>query len=161
MAATRAKKQQHRHYKTLIVLVASMTVGTFMLYSLAQISPKVTPLHSRTPGHWNRISIRALTTEAQRGFFHFRIDTDGRLFQSRAWDTGQFDRGTPGTVHVLLTCKRNDLRVSSNQAETLSRIISQLRRELSIEAENVTVDSTAGGVAERQTPTSSPHLRRT
>jgi len=160
MAGTRAKQQQHRHYKTLIVLVASMTAGTLMLYSLAQLSPRVTPLSSRTPGQWNRISIRALTSDAPRGFFHFRIDADGRLFQSRAWDAGQYERGTPGTVHVLLTCQRSDRRVTSSQADTLSRIISQLRRELSIESDNVTVDHATGETV-RETSMTSPHLRRT
>ena len=138
-----------------------MTVGTLMLYSLAQLSPRVTPLRSDTPGQWNRVTIRTIPSDAPRGFSHFRIDAEGRLFQSRAWDAGQFERGTPGAIHVLLTCDRNDRQVSTDQAAILSRILTQLRRELSIAPENINVDTTAGGLAEQPTTTTSPHLRRT
>ncbi|HPF39633.1 MAG TPA: N-acetylmuramoyl-L-alanine amidase [Phycisphaerae bacterium] len=156
MAKKRTKPQQNRHYKTLIVLVCSMTIGTFVLYGMAQISPAI-PLQSRAATHWNSISIRKVVQDAPRGFFHFRIDHEGRIFQSRAWDAGQFDRSNPGAIQVLLTCDRDDLVPSYGQYESLELFISRLCKTYSIDSERgITVEQPAATVADAR-----PHLRRT
>ncbi|MCB9852121.1 MAG: N-acetylmuramoyl-L-alanine amidase [Phycisphaerales bacterium] len=155
MAKKRAK-QQNRHYKTLIVLVCSMTIGTFVLYGMARISPAI-PLQSRSAASWNRISIRKVADDAPRGFFHFRIDHEGRIFQSRAWDAGQFDRANPGAIQVLLTCDQDDLVPSYGQYESLELFISRLCKTYSIDSErNISVENSAATVADAR-----PHLRRT
>ncbi len=156
MAQKRTNKQ-HRHYKTLIVLVFSMTAGTFFLYGLAMISPAAIPLQSRSAYHWNRIVIRATTADAPRGFFHFRIDDEGRIFESRAWDAGRpIAPSDPSTIHVLLTCEHGDLQVSPVQYDKLTLFISRLRKKYSIVSENVAMEAPPGSVADAR-----PKLRRT
>lgn len=155
MAKKRTQQQQNRHYKTLMVLVCSMTIGTFVLYGMAQISPAI-PLQSRSNNNWNRILIRATTTDAPRGFFHFRIDAEGRVFQSRAWDARQIDRNNPGAIKVLLTCDRPDLVPTPDQYHNLELFISQLRKTYYIAGENVAMEQTSTTVADAR-----PHLRRT
>ena len=156
MAKKRTQQQQNRHYKTLIVLVCSMTFGTFVLYGMAQISPAI-PLQSRAASHWSRISIRKVSEGAPRGFFHYRIDSAGRIFESRAWEAGQVNRNDPNAIQVLLTCDRNDLVPSYEQYKSLELFISQLCRQHSIDAErNISVEQPTTTVAD-----SRPHLRRT
>ncbi len=139
-----AKRNQHRHYKTLIVLVLAMTIGAFVLFWAARFSP-ITPLKGTREAatDWTRISVRAETPAADRGFFHYRIDAAGRLFQSYAWKAGQGERNTPGTIHVLLTCPDDRLEVSPEQAGTLSQIISKLRQRHGVPADRVRVEPTA------------------
>ncbi|MCG8408540.1 MAG: hypothetical protein MI923_25340 [Phycisphaerales bacterium] len=144
-------RHQNRHFKTLIVLVLAMTSGTFLLFWVAQVAP-VTPLKGKTLSTkaWTEISVRANAASAPRGFFHYRIDHTGRLFQSNAWTAGQHDRGHPGAIHVLLTCPDYDMRVSPSQAKTLSQIISKLRHDHAIASDKVQVDATEGVVDSSQ-----------
>jgi hypothetical protein len=155
-----ATRNQHRHYKTLIVLVLAMTVGAFVLFWAARVSP-VTPLRGtrEASADWTRISVRAEAPAASRGFFHYRIDAAGRLFQSYAWKAGQGERNTPGTIHVLLTCPDERLQISPEQAGTLSQIISKLRHRHAVPADRVRVEPTADrGAGEDAQPS---RLRRT
>jgi len=144
-----AISHQHRHFKTLIVLVLSMTIGTILLFWVAQIAP-ITPLRGKTAAAvtWTRVVVRAQPAETSHGFYHYRIDESGRLFQSHAWLEGRHDRNSPGAIYVLLTCPDLRLRVSPSQAETLSRIISELRDKHAIGEERVSVEA-AQGVADR------------
>ncbi len=139
-----ATRNQHRHYKTLIVLVLAMTIGAFVLFWAARLSP-VIPLSATREARvdWSRISVRAEALPVTRGFFHYRIDASGRLFESYAWKAGQSERNTPGTIHVLLTCTDESLQVSPEQARTLSQIISKLRQRHSVPADRVRVEPTA------------------
>lgn len=148
MRATTARNQ-YRHYRTLIALVLAMSAGTSLLFWLARFSP-VTPLRSTAQAslQWTQISVRAESEQAPRGFFHYRIDEAGHLYQSYAWKAGQADRGTPKTIHILLTCHDVDARVTEPQARTLSKVISQLRDQYDIAADRVYVEATRG-VAER------------
>ncbi|MFQ5501829.1 MAG: N-acetylmuramoyl-L-alanine amidase [Phycisphaerae bacterium] len=134
-----AARHQHRHLKTLIVLVLSMTGGTYFLFWIAQFSP-VTPLRASVR-NWTKISVRAESDRIPGGFYHYRVDETGRLFQSRAWETGQYERNSPGTIHILLSCGNDRVRVSPEQAKTLSRILSTLRRDYIIPVRNVVVDT--------------------
>ncbi len=138
MAAVHAR-HQHRHFKTLIVLVLAMTGGTFLLFGVARMSP-VTPLRA-SAGPWNQIVVRTEGPQSDRGFFHYRIDESGRLFQSYAWKAGQHDRRNPGTIHVLLTCPDNSLQVTGAQARTLSVILGQLQSRFAVSSDAITVDS--------------------
>lgn len=155
MAKKRTKQQQNRHYKTLMVLVCSMTVGTFVLYGMARLSPAI-PLQSRSAARWNRILIRVTASDAPRGFFHFRIDDEGRIFQSRAWDARQSQRNSPGAIKVLLTSDRPDLVPTAEQYRKLELFISRLRKSFDIPGENVAMEQTTTSVADAR-----PHLRRT
>ncbi len=147
MPKAKPQRQQHRHYKTLIALVFCMTAGTFLLYGVATISP-VTPLRSHAPRDWNRISIRAVEPGAERGFYHYRVDENGRTFKSNAWSYQQVQRGAPTTIHIILTTSRNDLRVTSDQANSLAILISNLRMEYEIAEANVDVESDTRGFAD-------------
>lgn len=144
-----AISHQHRHFKTLIVLVLAMTSGTILLFWVARIAP-ITPLRGKSAAAaaWTRIAVRAEPAELSHGFYHYRIDATGRLFQSHAWLEGRRERTSPETVHILLTCPDRSLRVSPAQAETLSRIISELRTRHAIPPTRVSVEA-AQGVADR------------
>lgn len=152
-----ALRHQHRHFKTLIVLVLAMTGGTILLFWIAQLAP-VTPLRASI-NPWSRISVRAQDDLGPRGFYHYRIDASGRLFQSRAWNNGESNPANPGTIHLLLTCPGSERRVTSAQAATLSHILSRLRSEHSISSGNVHVEATQGVVDRGALPSS--RLRRT
>lgn len=153
-------RHQYRHYRTLIALVLAMTGGTMVLFWLGRFSP-VTPLRSTAAMNrpWTQISVRAEDGRGARGFFHYRIDETGRLFQSYAWKAGQPDRATPKTIHVLLSCGTPDAKVTDAQARTLTRVISQIRSEHDIAADRVFVEA-AKGIADRGESGSS-RLRRT
>lgn len=131
----------HRHFKTLIVLVLSMTGATFFLFWLANLSP-VTPLRARPMQslNWDSISVRAERPGDTRGFFHFRIDEDGKLYQTSAWKAGQPSANLPGAIHILLSSDSGSDRPTVAQASSLSRTISELRRRYGIGESQVHVD---------------------
>lgn len=137
MAAGKSR-HQHRHYKTLIALVVSMTGGTFVLLWVGKLSP-VTPLRGQVPAtpRWSEIAVRADSDHKPRGFFHLRIDEAGQLFQSSAWKIGQPDPDHPETIHLLLTSSSEG--VTTAQKQTLSRTIADLRRQHAIPTNGVSV----------------------
>ncbi len=145
MAASKSR-HQHRHYKTLIALVLSMTGGTFFLLWVGRLSP-VTPLLGQVASaqRWNDIAVRAEDDRNPRGFFHLRIDESGMLYQSSAWKNGQPDPDHPETIHVLLTSSGG---VTPAQTQTLSRTIADLCRRHGIASEHVSV---LGGDSSTQT----------
>ncbi len=138
MAAS-TSRHQHRHYKTLIALVVSMTGGTFFLLWVGRLSP-VTPLRGKVPApqRWSEIAVRAENDHNPRGFFHLRIDEAGQLYQSSAWKIGRPDPDHPETILVLLT-STDDAGVTQVQTQTLSRTLADLRRQHGIPSERVSV----------------------
>ena len=138
--AADSTRHHNRHYKTLILLVLSMTGGTFLLLWLAQFSP-VTPLRGRTsgPAQWTEISVRAEASPDAGGFYHLRIDGDGRLFRSDAWRYQQPHPDNPSMIQILLSATRPDGRPLPAQQQTLSRVLAQLGRDHKIASERVTV----------------------
>jgi hypothetical protein len=146
MPATTAR-HQHRHFKTLIVLVLSMTGGTMFLFWVGGLAP-VTPLRGKTVAavdnrdadNWSRISVRAQRSDQPLGFHHFRIDQQGRISEDPAWQTGQQDSRTPGTVHVVLSCDSTPDRVRPIQTKVLSRLIADLRAQYHIPKDQVRID---------------------
>jgi len=134
------------------MLVLAMTGGTMSLFWLAQVSP-VTPLSGRTasPSAWNAIAIRTASSDDPRGFYHFRIDESGRVFQSGAWQGFRSHPDTPGAIHILVTTNRPGQIVSPAQAATLSRTLSDLQSRLSIPDARIVVadDAPATGETER------------
>ncbi|MBN2560968.1 MAG: N-acetylmuramoyl-L-alanine amidase [Phycisphaerae bacterium] len=149
MPSTSAR-HQHRHYKTLIVLVLSMTSGTFLLFWVGKLSP-VTPLTSlrgRTSAPvapaakvWNEIAVRTQDADRPRGFFHYRIAETGRLFQSSAWKQATHDPHSAGTIQILITCKSPDVRLTTAQTRTLTRLIGDLRATHGIPKDHVRVSA--------------------
>lgn len=139
MAAS-SRRHRHRHYKTLILLVLSMTGGTFLLLWLAQFSP-VTPLRSRTPGQgdWREVVIRAESASTSSGFYHLRVDRNGRLYRSEAWRHQQPHPDQPTTVQVLLSATNSDGRPTPAQQQTLSRVLAELSSRHGITSDRVVV----------------------
>ncbi|RIK64257.1 MAG: hypothetical protein DCC65_14670 [Planctomycetota bacterium] len=139
-ASSSTNRHQHRHYKTLILLVLSMTGGTFLLLWLAQFSP-VTPLRGRSAGatDWREIEVRAESTAAAAGFYHLRIDANGRLFRSDAWKYQQAHPEQPGVIAVLLSSTHSNGRPTPAQQQTLSRVLAELGQRYSIDAQEVSV----------------------
>ena len=137
MAAAKSR-HQHRHYKTLIALVVSMTGGTFFLLWVGRLSP-VTPLRGQviSAPRWSGITVRTESDRNPRGFFHLRIDESGQLFQSSAWKIGQPDPDHPSAIHVLLTSE--GAGVTAAQTQTLSRTIADLRLQHGIASNDVSV----------------------
>ncbi len=149
-----SSRSQHRHYKTLILLVLSMTCGTFFLYWLAQLSP-VTPLAATRL--WNRIAVRAEPTSTPDGFYHLRIDDAGRLFQSDAWRDRRAHPGSPRTIHVLLTASL-DGGATEAQARVLSHTLADLGQEFGITNDQVQVARSAS-FASAESSSNLPRLR--
>ena len=137
----RIASHSHRHFKTLIVLVFSMTGATFSLFWLANLSP-VTPLRARPIQtlNWHSISVHAEKPGDARGFFHFRIDEAGKLYQTSAWKAGQPSANLPGAIHILLSADNGLAKPTTAQTASLSRTISELRRRYSIGESRVHVD---------------------
>lgn len=138
--AARTARHQHRHYKTLIVLVMSMTGGTMFLFWIGQLAP-VTPLRSSTPTArtWTQIAVRSQDAREQDGFHHFKIDEAGRPSVSEAWDQAKHDARGSGTVHILVTCESTEARLTTVQAEKLKRLIDILRTEHRIAPDRVRI----------------------
>lgn len=136
--AIASTRSQHRHYKTLIVLVVAMTGGTLFLYWVGQLSP-VTPLRSSTPSAeaWRQIGIRVQPTSEFAGFYHWRVDEHGDLYRSAAWRQGQQDPTLPGTIQILLTTAARTDRVGENQAKALARLVGDLRERYHIQEDRV------------------------
>jgi hypothetical protein len=137
----RTASTSHRHFKTLIALVLSMTGGTFFLFWLANLSP-VIPLRARPnqAANWDRISVRTARPGDDRGFFHFRIDEQGHLFQTSAWKAGQASAGSPGVIHILLSSEGNSDRATTVQTTALSRAIADLCRQYGISENRIVVN---------------------
>lgn len=145
LMANRAKQHQHRHFKTLILLVISMTVGTFFLFWV----DKVTPAHRRqtlqslsagSVGSWRDIAIRQSASQIQAGFFHFRIDESGRLYRrTKIWDAGPRDPRANGTIQIVLT-RGPSGPASSAQQLTLRRLLDDLGRRHNIPVSRIQPD---------------------
>lgn len=149
MAAS-TSRHQHRHYKTLILLVLSMTGGTFLLLWLAQFSP-VTPLRGTSPGpaSWKEILVRAETASDANGFYHLRIDGKGRLYRSDAWRYQQAHPEQPHTIQLLLCETHATGRPTPAQQQTLSRVLAELSGQYEIPSNQVQVRAGTSLLASR------------
>lgn len=138
--AVSTARHQHRHFKTLILLVLSMTGGTFLLFWIGGLAP-VTPLRGERPTAkvWTRMAVRAEDARRSPGFFHFRIDGDGRRFQSNDWKAGREDTRNPGTIEVLVSSDLPQARLTPVQTKALARLIADLRGEFGIPKDRVRV----------------------
>ena len=134
MAAT-ATRHQHRHFKTLILLVIAMTVGTFFLFWV----DRLTPLTARTATPWREIAIRSAGVSGDWGFYHIRIDESGDLYETNAWQTGPRDPRAGGTIHVVLTRQDPRRTAPHAQAAALARVLEQLRGKYRIPQRHVRV----------------------
>lgn len=138
-------RHQHRHFKTLIVLVLSMTGGTYFLFWVGGLAP-VTPLRGSTglavdaPSAWDRIQVQARPTGDREPFFHFRIDPTGRLLESRAWQAGQGSGRATGTIHILVSCSTTEARLTASQSSALVRLIADLRGRYGIAKDRVVIE---------------------
>lgn len=136
-AASAAHK--HRHYKTLILLVVSMTVGAFFLFWLGQMAP-VTPLRGKAAvsDKWGRVVVRtAASTQADAGFFHYRIDEAGQLYQTAAWKNSMHDPRHADAIQIVVSLPSGDAGISRTQEKSLARLVSELRRKFSIPADQI------------------------
>ena len=136
---------KNRHYKTLILLVISMTVGAFFLFWLSKMTP-VIPLRGKvaTAPSWNKITVRtASTAQRERGFFHYRIDEDGQLFQTNAWKAGSQHPRQLGAIQVLVTVSDSDAGINVAEEKALTRLVSDLRQKYGISANQVRLEKSA------------------
>ncbi len=133
-------RHQHRHYKTLIVLVLAMTGGTFLLFWVGKLAP-VIPLRGNTPvaQSWDRISVRAESADVAAGFYHLRIDGSGWLYQSSAWNAGRHDRNAPGTIQLVLTSDLPGGKITTAQSQALSHVIADLCKQYRIQPGQIAV----------------------
>jgi hypothetical protein len=131
-------RHQFRHFKTLIVLVVAMTGSTIFLFWLGRLAP-VTPLRAKTPAAWNQIVVRAAGPQTEGGFYHFKIDEQGRVRESSAWAGQRYAQGSDGTIHVLIACGTRDAKLTPTQSQTLTRTIAGLRRSYGIATDQVRV----------------------
>lgn len=140
MQSVPVRQHQHRHYKTLIVLVLAMTGGMLFLFWVAELAP-VTPLRSQLPAAapWDRILVKAQDLSSPKGFCHFYIDEQGQPFKSRAWEDKREEPGNDGAIVVIVGCESSDGRLTNPQATALSRVIADLRAQHRIRGDRVEV----------------------
>ncbi|MBI5764040.1 MAG: N-acetylmuramoyl-L-alanine amidase [Planctomycetes bacterium] len=133
---------KNRHFKTLILLVVSMTVGAFFLFWLGQMTP-VTPLSARakSAAPFKEIAVRTGMAETRdKSFFHLRIDEEGRLFQTTAWKAKAHDPRRLGTIQIVLTVSEQDEGISAAQQKCLARLLADLRKDFAIASSNIRLD---------------------
>jgi len=133
-------KHKHRHFKTLILLVVSMTSGAFLLFWVDQHTPTHRPrtLRGMVPNSgWTDVAVRTVSAADAHGFFHFRIAADGQWYQSSAWTQGRRDPKAESTIHVVLTKAAGASRVSDAQQSALRLLVEQLRRQYQIAPDHV------------------------
>ncbi len=133
---------KNRHFKTLILLVVSMTFGAFFLFWLGQMTP-VTPLTARakTSATFKDIAVRTTLAEARdKSFFHLRIDEQGRLFQTTAWKAKAHDPRRLGTIEVVLTLPDRDEGITAVQEKSLAKLLADLRKDFAIPTDNIRLD---------------------
>src|SRR5439155_10998344 len=119
-----AAAHKHRHFKTLILLVISMTFGAFFLFWLGRLTP-VVPLRGKAKPvvSWNGIAVRTAQADvANLGFFHYRIDAAGQLWQTSAWKAHAQDPKKPGTIEIVLNV-RERAEISSSQERALAKLV--------------------------------------
>lgn len=133
---------QHRHFKTLLVLVLAMTGGTFLLFGVAKLAPvmHVAPLRAEAlPARtWTQVVVRSATADVPKGFFHWRIDEVGRLYQTDAWANGQ-DPSGDGTIQVLISTSAPGGGVTPKQTRQLTRLLADLQSQFDIAKDRVRV----------------------
>lgn len=135
---------KNRHFKTLILLVVSMTFGAFFLFWLGQMTP-VTPLSARakSAATFKDIAVRTGMAESRdKSFFHLRIDEEGRLFQTTAWKAKAHDPRRLGTIQIVLTVSEQDEGITTAQEKCLAKLLSDLRNEFAIANSNIRLDRT-------------------
>src|SRR4051812_46428477 len=100
-------RHQHRHFKTLILLVVSMTAGAFLLFWIDHLAPSQRPRTLRgmsaAGGAWGRVAVRTQDSADDPGFFHFRIDEGGQLYQSNFWTAGYQHPDSEGVIHIVVS----------------------------------------------------------
>lgn len=139
-------KHKHRHFKTLILLVVSMTGGAFLLFWVDKNTPTHRPrtLRGMVANHaWTDVAVRAVGAGEDHGFFHFRIAPDGQWYQSNAWTERRRDPKAESTIHVVLSRPVGSSRVSDAQQSALRQLVEQLRREYKISLDHVRPVATA------------------
>ena len=136
--ASQSIKHSNRHFKTLILLVVSMTAGAFLLFWIDKHTPTHRPrtLRGLTASKpWTDVAIRSAASAQGVGLFHFRIDADGNWYQSSAWKNGLRDPANEGTIHILLT--RDGGGSPEAQQLALRRLVDQIQREHRIDTDHI------------------------
>jgi len=133
---------QQRHFKTLIALVLAMTGGTFLLFGVAKLTPvmHVAPLRAdaRPAKTWTQVVVRSAAADSPKGFFHWRIDEVGRLYQTDAWANGQ-DPSGDGSIQVLISTSVPGGEVTPKQSRQLTRLLADLQGQFGISKDRVRV----------------------
>lgn len=133
-----AISHKHRHYKTLILLVVSMTAGTIFLFWLGNLSP-VTPLRAgtRVAPRWTNIAVRPVQAGQEAGAFHLRIDDRGRTFQMQRWDEAWQAHRARGEIQIVLNLREGATSLTKPQRGALSRLLADLGRRHGISDQQV------------------------
>jgi len=130
---------KHRHYKTLVLLVLSMTFGTIFLFWIGNLSP-VTPLRgTHVASVWTDIAVRPVSPEQARGLYHLRIDEQGRVFRMQDWDSAWQARRSNGTIQIVLNVPGADRTISTAQRRALARLLADLSRRFQISDQRVSL----------------------
>jgi len=133
---------QQRHFKTLIALVLAMTGGTLLLFGVAKLTPvmHVAPLRAdaRAAKTWTQVVVRSAAADSPKGFFHWRIDEVGRLYQTDAWANGQ-DSSGDGSIQVLISTSAPGGKITPKQSQQLTRLLADLQGQFGISKDRVRV----------------------
>jgi hypothetical protein len=138
---TATTRHQHRHFKTLIVLVLAMTGSTLLLYWVAKLTP-VIPLRATSSAGWSQILVRAATPTTTDGFYHVKVDAQGRVSTSSAWAARRSAEQSEGVIQVLVRSGSADGKVTPEQTRALAKVLDDLRRTYDIPANRVRVAQT-------------------
>lgn len=145
--SARAARNQNRHFKTLILLVVSMTLSTSILFWVDQLAPARSPsaLRSLTPKArpWRTVAIRQQSEDRPAGFFHVRIDARGRCFQTSAWKYAQPAPDGSDTLHVVLSGVRPGGACTPMQSQSLRKLLGQLHQDFALGSDAVRLVASA------------------
>lgn len=147
--ARRATQKPTRQVKTLAALVVSMTLGTFLLNWVHDLTPSAaTTLRSvQTHRAWHRITLTPLTPAdlgadgSIRCFYHFYVDGSGRLRESHAWRSGRQDPEARGAIRIVVSVNANGSELSPRQWRRLTELLSELQDRYSIDRAHIVTAS--------------------
>jgi hypothetical protein len=90
-------------------------------------------------GAWNSVAVRTQDARDEAGFFHFRIDEAGQLYQSNHWKSGFQHPASEGVIHVVVSVSDPAAPINASQNSVLAQVITQLCRDHRIPQERVQV----------------------
>ncbi|MCK6458050.1 MAG: N-acetylmuramoyl-L-alanine amidase [Phycisphaerae bacterium] len=153
---SRSRKGPSRQFTTLATLVASMTLGTFLLNWIHDLTPSAATTLRSVPAAspWDRILVQCvlpngLTIDGRaRGFHHLHVARNGTVVESAAWNQSQRDARRPRAIVVAVSVEPGSSDLTPTQWQQLSHLLRRLQDRYGIPSGRVELDpGSVGGLA--------------